>query len=269
MIRVFARKTNACPDDDLAFFNSPVKQGNGEQVKVSCTFTYDKSNAERLSDEWGAAGYNVTCGGPAYNDKGGQFTPGKYLKKGIVITSRGCNNSCWFCLVPKRQGKLRQLKITEGWNVMDDNLLQCSPSHISSVFTMLERQKRRPRFMGGLEAARLKNWHVELLRHVKAERVYFAYDTPDDYEPLVIAAQKMREAGFKYYRMSCYVLIGHRGDEIGKAEKRLKDVVQLGIMPFAMLWKNDKGETKKDWRQFQRHWAAPVIVGSKMKKAGF
>ena len=269
MIRVFARKTRACPDDVEAFFGPPTKQGYGEPASISCTFTYDKVKAEQLAEQWEQAGYNVSCGGPAYNDTGGEFVPGLHLKHGIVITSRGCNNNCWFCLVPQRQGKLRQLEITNGWNVMDDNLLQCSPTHIIKVFDMLKQQKHKPRFTGGLEAARLKDWHVGLLRSVKAERVYFAYDTPDDYEPLVVAAKKMVAAGFKYYRMSCYVLIGYPKDTISDAEKRLQSVVALGIMPFGMLWKDKDGSTDKTWRRFQRHWAAPVAVGSKMKAAGW
>jgi len=269
MIRVFARKTNACPDDTKVFFGPPSKPGNGEITHISCTFTYDKAKAEKLADQWNNAGYSVSCGGPAYGDIGSEFTPGLYLKQGIVITSRGCNNNCWFCLVPKRQGKLHQLKIKDGWNVMDDNLLQCSHSHIINVFEMLKRQKHRPRFTGGLEAARLKNWHINLLQTAKTERVYFAYDTPNDYEPLIIAAKKMREAGFKYGKMSCYVLIGYPRDTISKAEKRLQSVVSLGVMPFGMLWKNKNGDTNKTWRQFQRHWAAPIAVGAKMKKAGW
>jgi len=269
MLRVFARKTNACPDDNEAFFGPPIEHGNGEQVSMSCTFTYDKSKAERLAEQWSKAGYNVTCGGPAYDTFGGEFTPGLYLKRGIVITSRGCNNNCWFCLVPQRQGKLRELKITNGWNVMDDNLLQCSPTHIIKVFDMLKRQKHRPRFTGGLEAACLKDWHVSFLQTIKTERVYFAYDTSDDYEPLVVAAGKMRAAGFKYGKMSCYVLIGYPKDTISNAEKRLQSVVALGVMPFGMLWKNKDGDTDKTWRQFQRHWAAPIAVGAKMKAAGW
>ena len=69
--------------------------------------------------------------------------PGMYLKKGYVITSRGCPNRCWFCSVPRREGgRLRELPITEGNIVLDDNLLACSRQHIEAVFEMLGRQER-------------------------------------------------------------------------------------------------------------------------------
>jgi DNA topoisomerase-3 len=46
---------------------------------------------------------------------------------------------------------------------------------------------------GGLESKLLKAWHVDLLREVKPKRMYFAYDTPDDYEPLLQAGRLLRE----------------------------------------------------------------------------
>lgn len=267
MIRVFARKTNASPDDDEAFFGPPdmFMSGNGELVGVSCTFTYDKGRADMLMEQWAKAGYDVSCGGPAYGDRSGAFVPGLHVKMGMTITSRGCNNNCWFCYVPKREGKLRELPIRDGWNILDDNLLQCSRGHIETVFAMLKRQKHKARFTGGLEAASLEDWHISLLVDLKPERVYFAYDTSDDFEPLVIAAHKLRSIGWKYQRMSCYVLVGHPKDTMGQAERRLESVAQLGVMPFAMLWRNEVGKVQKEWQRFQRHWASPVAVGSKMK----
>ena len=69
--------------------------------------------------------YVKTCNaifGPATGMCGEAFTPGLYLKHGYTITSRGCHNHCWFCSVPKREGTLRELPITDGWNILDDNV---------------------------------------------------------------------------------------------------------------------------------------------------
>ncbi len=71
------------------------------------------------------------------------------MKKGYVITSRGCPNRCWFCAVPKREGgRLRELPVTDGWIITDDNFLACSAKHIDQVFAMLKRQPHRPQFTG-------------------------------------------------------------------------------------------------------------------------
>ncbi len=75
---------------------------------------------------------------------------------------------------------------------------------------MLARQRKRPTFSGGLEAARLKQWHVDKLAILKPNQMFFAYDTPDDFEPLVSASKKLLAAGFNRTAMRCYVLIGYK-----------------------------------------------------------
>ena len=122
---VFPRRTKATPDDPLAFTGPPPRGGlpDIEEVHVSVAFTYDMEKACQLAEQWMKLGVPVHMGGPAFNMPGGDFVPGMYLKKGYVITSRGCPNRCWFCSVPRREGgRLRELPITEGNIVLDDNL---------------------------------------------------------------------------------------------------------------------------------------------------
>jgi len=101
------------------------------------------------------------------------------------------------------------------------------------------------------------------LQKLKPHVVYFAYDTPDDWEPLVEAARILSGAGLitGKKRIRCYVLIGYHGDTIEKAEARLNQVLKLGIMPMAMLFNKER----KDWYGFQQEWAQPIVVGAKMK----
>ena len=116
LARVFPRRTNATPDDGLAFFAPPPPMlPHIDEVHVSVAFTYDLPEAERLAEVWQKTGIPVKLGGPAMNEPGGDFVPGRYVRPGYVITSRGCNNRCWFCAVPKREGfRLRELPISEG-----------------------------------------------------------------------------------------------------------------------------------------------------------
>lgn len=253
----------------MSFFGPPPMLTLPEiaEVHVSVAFTYDMKKAEWLAHQWEAVGVPVKMGGPAFNEPGGDFIPGRYLKQGYVITSRGCPNRCWFCAVPKREGYgIRELPIMDGHNILDDNLLACSETHIRQVFEMLKQQKEKPIFTGGLEAKILKPWHCDLLHDARAKRMYFAYDTPDDYEPLVIAGQMLQAAGFTVasHSMCCYVLIGHEHDSFDKAEARLRQTVEAGFMPYAMLYRNERGETDEAWRQFQREWCRPTIAAAKM-----
>ena len=268
--RVFPRRTKATPDDPLAFIGPPPKKGlpDLDEVHVSVAFTYDLAKAYDLAEQWTKTGIPVRMGGPAFQEPGGNFTPGMYLKPGYIITSRGCPNRCWFCSVPKREGgKLRELPITDGWNILDDNLLACSETHIRAVFEMLMRQEEKPLFTGGLEARLLRSWHVELLRKSRAKRFYFAYDTPEDYAPLVDAGRLLREGGITQasHRASCYVLIGYPNDTMEAAEKRLRDTWNAGFVPFAMLYRDEKGIVNREWGKFQRMWLRRNIVTTKLK----
>jgi len=268
IMRVFPRKTNATPLDDYVAFDPPglFVPDDIDEVHVSVAFTYDLPKAEFLARQWEHVA-PVKIGGPAFNIPGGEFTPGLYLKEGYVITSRGCPNHCWFCAVPKREyNGLHELQIKDGWNVLDDNLLACSEGHIRDVFRMLKRQPHKASFTGGLEAKLLKAWHCELLADLKPERMYFAYDTPDDYEPLKAASRLLKEHGLLASRKcGVYCLCGYPADSFEKAEQRFMQVVNLGMCPYAMLWRDKDGNTNHDWRAFQRSWVSHEIIYTKLK----
>ncbi|MDP4117633.1 MAG: hypothetical protein Q8873_00370 [Bacillota bacterium] len=269
--RIFPRKTKATPDDDLVFFNGPPRLDEMpeiEEVHVSCTFTYDKPIAEEFAFQWAVLGVPVKVGGPAYDAYGDLFTPGMYIKQGYVMTSRGCNNHCWFCMVPKREGPIREIPVMDGYNIIDSNLLQCSDEHINAVFDMLERQKENPEFTGGLEAKILKPWHCKRMKEIKTKRAYFAYDTPDDYEPLVYAGRMMIDAGFTVASkaLCCYCLIGYKGDTFEKAEERMTQAIKAGFAPYAMLYRDEKGKYDREWYEFQKSWLKPEWVNKKISE---
>lgn len=262
--RVFPRRTAATPDDELAFFDVPGFPLKVDEVHVSVTFSYDIIRAEQLGKAWGQVA-PVKFGGPALGDSGADFKPGMYVKKGYVFTSRGCPNNCWFCDVHKREGNIRELPITEGWNLLDSNILACSMDHITKVFEMLKRQRQKAQFTGGLEAKILTWDHVGLLWDLRPDQMFFAYDTPDDLDPLIEAGKKLRFANFTRRHLRCYVLIGWPRDTIDDAEKRLMAAWEAGFMPMAMLWKNRAGATDLAWRKFQKIWARPAVTKSLIK----
>ena len=137
---------------------------------------------------------------------------------------------------------------------------------------MLGRQKERAIFSGGLEAAILKQWHVDEIMKVHPARMYFAYDTQDDYEPLLQAGEMLSEAGYTLDDRTCccYVLIGYKGDTFDKAVKRLHQTIDAGFFPFAMLYKDEQGNENKEWRKFQRTWCnfriTPVQIKEYLQK---
>lgn len=265
LIRVFPRKTRQTPTDEGVLIRPlPLVRPDAEEIRISVAFTYDLPWAYHMQELWGEG---VSVGGPATGQPSGEFVPGLYLKRGNIITSRGCPNRCAHCSVWRREPGLRELPIHDGWNIQDDNLLACSRKHIRAVFAMLLRQKRPVVFTGGLEAARLEDWHIDLLSLLRSPTLWFAYDTPDDFEPLVVTAKKLRDAGFHFagHRICCYVLCGTPKDDMRAAEARIRSVMELGYFPQAMVYRDQRGKITPEWRTFGRQWANKTIVGAMIR----
>ena len=140
ILRVFPRRTKATPDDDYVRIGYPdlfVPEDISE-IHISVTSTWDLPEAEKMAEVWSRYG-NVKIGSVTTGQRDGEFTYGMYLKRGYVITSRGCPNHCWFCSVPKREGNIMELEIKDGYIIQGDNLLACSEKHIRAVLNMLQR----------------------------------------------------------------------------------------------------------------------------------
>jgi hypothetical protein len=273
IIRVFPRKTRATPTDELAYFGPPDMRAEADEVHVSVTFTYDKAIAEQLAEMWRPVA-PVKIGGVAYGDSSLEFIPGRYIRPGYTITTRGCPRRCWFCGVWRKWPSVNVLPIHDGYNVLDDNLLAAPRPHVEAVFAMLHRQNRRVEFTGGLEALSLQDYQVDLLARLRPQpNMFFAYDPDDEFETLAHAARRLLSAGFtaRSHRLRCYVLIGFPKDTFELAEKRLTAIMKLGFTPMAMLWRPSTTSEEKwapgpKWRPFQRRWVRPAIIHAKVSE---
>ncbi len=264
MIRIFPRKTKWTPTDKLSFIGDPpLFRPPDQPVRISCAFTWDKKEAERLALAWKEYYLDVLLGGPAYDSQGGEFNPGVYIKEGVTITSRGCPRKCPWCFVPIREGGIRELEIKPGWILQDNNILACSKSHILRVFEMLKMQNRGISFNGGLDCQILRWWHVELLQTIKIKEIWF---TCDDLVGLsyLINIQPMF-TWLPESKRRCYAMIGYRKEMIKEAEYRLINIYRLGFLPFAQLYRDAEGgpEYSKEWKDLARKWSRPAAYRAK------
>jgi len=269
ILRVFPRRTKATPDDRMVFIGEPPllrpPESEVEEIHVSCVFTWDKDRCRNLAASWAKQypGVRVRVGGPGFGAGGGSFEPGLYLKEGYTITTRGCPNHCWFCLVPKREGPLWQLIIKPGWDILDNNLLAASRPHIKGVMDMLGEQPKAARFSGGIDARLVQPWWAKLVAGLRLDILYTAYDQSWQHDAVERAVKMLRDAGLRHRQVGCYVLVGQRGESQAEAEKRLQWVFDIGAVPFAMYYRADterQARIPPDWREFVRRWARPAAI---------
>ncbi len=259
ILRVFPRRTSYTPSDDMAFVGDPqLERPEADEVHVSCTFTWDRAEAERLKLAWSQYYAVVKIGGPAYDDPcTGGFIPGRYVRDGIIYTSHGCNNKCPWCLAWRREGGIRLDKIYQGNVLQDNSIMQCPRYHIESVFDMLSIQ-RGVVLAGGIEASRVEQWSADRIRGLRLKAIFLACDNDNAIKPLRKALKLLQ---LPQDKVRCYVLLKHKPDESKlRALIRLLEVYEAGAIPFAQLYQlNGKViEYPVEWKRFTRIWQRPA-----------
>lgn len=276
-IRVFPRRTSHTPTDEWAFVGHPPLWRPDPKdvidVSVSCTFTWDKPNAELLAESWARYYPVVRIGGPAYGSPATDFVPGRYVKAGVTFTSRGCGRSCGFCLVPEREGRIRLLSpIAEGYIVEDNNFLALPSEHRAQVYEMLKRQPRGAVFSGGLDV-RLFTPAIaaefEALNSAKPiHSLFLACDHDSLLDDLAKTVDLLRFLPPRKRR--CYALCGWKDQTIEQAEARLERIWELGCWPYAMLYQsgNEFIHYSSEWKALQRRWTRPALMKATMRACG-
>ena len=259
IIRVFPRKTSYTPNDEMVFIGEPpMFRPTADEVHISCVFTWDIGESNHLFLSWKRYYDNVKVGGPAFRTPVDGFTPGLYTKKGITFTSRGCNNNCEWCLVPYREGKLKEIEIQPGNIIQDNNLLQCNKEHIEKVFDMLGSQ-RKIQFTGGLDARLITSDIADKLRSIRLLQLFTACDCKEMIPVIKKVGSILKDLPLNKKR--CYVMIGYNGENISDATERLETVYSAGFIPFTQLYKPiNPVSYDKNWMDLQRNWSRPAIT---------
>lgn len=264
IVRVFPRRTALTPTDGMAFVGEPpMLRPEADEVHVSVTFTWDAERAQRLADAWRQYYPVVRIGGPAMGDKANGYAPGMYLRTGVTFTSRGCNNQCPWCLVPKREGRLVEVAdFAVGNLVQDNNLLQCSGAHLDRVFAMLSTQ-HAVEFTGGLDARLVTQDAADAIRGLRLKQLFLACDTDAGLAPLERAIGLLQLPRDK---VRCYVLCAF-GTSIDECEERCRAIWRIGAMPFAQLYQPPERwiDYPHEWRTFARTWSRPAAMKAHMK----
>lgn len=268
ILRVFPRQTSMTPMDALAFVGDPPlalfrpKPEQIAEVHVSVTFTWDIEEGNRLVHAWANYYPVVRMGGPALGHCGEDFVAGRYVRHGVTFTTRGCNRNCPWCLVPGREGLLRELPdFPAGHIIQDNNILQAYRHHWELVIQMLSTQ-RAVTFAGGLDARLLTGQIADDLQLLRIKELFLAADCEQALPALEKALARLRE--LPRYKKRVYVMIAYNGESIADAQSRLEAVWQMGAIPFAQLYQPADRYLQYDqeWRTLARTWSRPAAIAA-------
>lgn len=155
------------------------------------------------------------------------------------FTSRGCIRNCPFCLVPKKEGMVREVAdIHQFWTGQKqikllDNNLTALPDHFEKILKQLIKHKLQVDFSQGLDIRLLNNDMAALLAKVSLwKQIHFAWDHIS-HEQAVRRGIALLQKHMPLSRIMFYVLIGF--DSSPEEDLyRVETLRSLNVDSFAM-----------------------------------
>lgn len=176
--------------------------------------------------------------------------------KAYGFLTRGCTNSCDFCIVSKKEGRcsLKVADLNEFWRgqkkivLCDPNILACKER--KELLQQLIDSNAWVEFNQGLDARFITDEIAEMICKIKIDTVHFAFDFMKN-EKSIINGLKIFKKHFNRNdrALKCYVLTNfntsHQEDWY-----RVKKLRQLGFQPYVMIYQ--KGTHDKFLTDLQR-----------------
>lgn len=210
---------------------SPMEHKIFDIILVSSMFTFSDKSIIHLDNRCicGGTGFDISKKLPPEVEK---MKP----KKNRGFLSRGCNNNCKWCVVPKKEGKARpECELYDLWDgktktvkVWDNNILQL-PEHFKMICEQLHEHKKSGKghikidFNQGLDI-RLVNDDVAYLlssKYISHEEYHFAFDSSKLDKVIEQKVQILKRYGIN--KSNFYVLIGFPNRQNETLKENLED----------------------------------------------
>ena len=175
----------------------------------------------------------------------------------IGFLTRGCIRHCPWCVVPKKEGKIRayrtwrEIKRPDSRNIvfMDNNVLACQ--HGLEQMRDMIGQDVRIDFTQGLDARLIDDDVADTLSRLKWIRhIRMSCDTDAMLDTVLKAIRRLEQHGVKPYRVFVYLLV----QDIASAERRAIALRDVGADVFAQPYRDftTNAEPPDDQKHFAR-----------------
>jgi hypothetical protein len=226
-------------------------------VYASAIFEKTKPSIEKLRTEYPSAivgGTGVDVGssleaiGITTLDQDYSIYP--RWRQSIGFTQRGCRLRCPFCVVPRKEGKMRTEKtIAEIWRgepwprhllLLDNDFF--GQEHWRDRIAEIREGKFKVSFNQGINARFLTDEAAEAIASIdyrddsmQTKRIYTAWDNRRDEERLFAGLNRLVKYGVKPDHIMVYMLIGYwPGETDDDRVYRQKKLREFGCRPYPM-----------------------------------
>jgi len=206
---------------DEVVWNNELMRYSSDKVYVSCIFDWNKPKC----DEWrgceiGGSGYSLEITLPKEIE---EIKP----RINMGFTTRGCIRNCYFCIVPKKEGKIRVVgdlyNIWDGKSreitILDNNILAL-PEHFKLICSQIRKEKLLVDFNQGLDHRLLTNELCKELISIRNKELRFAFDDLRYKDTVLKAIKILQDNGVRDFRTMWYVYVGEK-DNYDTVYKRL------------------------------------------------
>jgi len=212
----------------------PLMYETYDKIYASSIFTWTNKDYVPENAIIGGSGFNLTTVLPEEIDR---LLP----RLNIGFTTRGCNRNCEFCIVPKKEGRVKVVgDLLDLWNRKDklitlyDNNILFVPNHFKHICNQAIGFDIELDFNQGLDARLLDRDIVQLLKQIKHKQYRFGFDDIKYYDQIEKAIKLLIKNGIKV--STWFVLIGFGKDET--IMPRLELLKRYKQDAFIMIYNN-------------------------------
>lgn len=160
------------------------------------------------------------------------------------FTTRGCFRNCPFCIVPLKEGKLREnCDIYEFWDkrhieivLLDNNILGLR-KHFLKICKQILKEKLIVDFNQGLDIRLMDGRIAKILKSLRHKEYKFAFDNMKDEEAVRTGIKILKK--HRINRSTFYVLVGF-DTNVKQDLYRLNILKKLGQNAYVMRYKKDR-----------------------------
>lgn len=244
---------------ELRWTGSPEKQlwDNPKRVFGSAIFEKTRPAAEKLAEEFPGAviggtgvdvGSNIEAHGIATIRQDYSIYP--RWRQSIGFTQRGCRLKCSFCVVPRKEGRIREEQtIADVWRgdpwprelILLDNDFFGQPNWRARI-EEIRSGKFKVSFNQGINARFLTDEAAEAIASIDyrddsmtVKRIYTAWDNRKDEDRLFAGLQRLVKYGVKPDHIMAYILVGYwPGETESDRLYRWLKLRDFGARPYPM-----------------------------------
>jgi len=229
---------------------------NPDKVYISCIFTKNKGQARGVATYYPDAEIDIGGSGidlkkelpeeiemikPDYN-----LYPSTYSQG---YTTRGCIRKCGFCIVPEKEGMIREAQHPSEFHdfrfdtcmIMDNNLFAAPDYWQADIFHWFIENKIKMLSPQGWDIRLLTAGRAKCLKTVRhAGMVHFAWDNLK-YELAVLnGISLLKSAGFDLKHRVCFYVLAGFNSTFEEDLYRCQTLKNLGVQAFVMPYKKTK-----------------------------